>query len=67
MRYKESEITCSNKVIRNSMLLIIINVLSLILLHNIINHYNLINFEKEIMSLFELIYFLCMTILILRN
>lgn len=67
MRYKESEITCSNKVIRNSMLLIIINVLSLILLHNVINHYNLINFEKEIMSLFELIYFLCMTILILRN
>lgn len=67
MRYKESEITCSNKVIRNSMLLIIINILSLILLHNVISHYNLINFEKEIMSLFELIYFLCMTILILRN
>lgn len=67
MRYKESKITCTDKEIKNSILLIIINILSLILLHNIITYYNLINFEKEIMTLFELIYFLCMTILILRN
>ncbi len=67
MRYKKSEITCTEKEIKNSILLIIINILSLILLHNVINYYNLINLEKEIITLFELIYFLCMTILILRN
>ncbi|MFA8997930.1 hypothetical protein ACEI87_09665 [Clostridioides difficile] len=67
MRYREREIDCANRELKNSILLIIINILSLILLHNVIDNYNLINFEKEIMSLFELIYFLCMTILILKE
>ncbi|HBG2133300.1 TPA: hypothetical protein KPJ62_003662 [Clostridioides difficile] len=67
MRYRERKIECANKELKNSILLIIINILSLILLHNVIDNYNLINFEKEIMSLFELIYFLCMTILILKE